>query len=258
MSESFLNILGVRIHPTNINNIIIVLDQLINQNKKGYITVTGIHGIIESLNSLFIKKAHNSSYLTVPDGMPLVYIGKLHGFVQMKRCYGPDLMKSIMNYSQYKKYSHFFYGGKPGIAEKLKIEMQKKFPKIQILGTYTPPFRPLNKKEKAMFINLINKLQPNFIWVGLSTPKQELFMYEYLPLLKTNIMIGVGAAFDIHTGQSKSAPLWMQVLALEWFYRLMKEPRRLWKRYLINNPMFIYLFALQVLGIKKYYIEDLS
>ena len=164
-------------------------------------------------------------------------------------------MLNIIEDSLKKGYTHFFYGGKEGIVEELKNFMQKQFPSIKIIGTYTPPFRPLNEYESMYFINRISKLKPNIIWVGLSTPKQELFMNEYLPLLKTNLMIGVGAAFDIHTKKIKSAPSWMQYLALEWLYRLIQEPRRLWKRYLINNPLFIYKFILQTLSKKNYKLE---
>ena len=251
-NRSFLNILGSRVHPVNIPIVIQKIDELIKNGLKGYITVTGVHGIMESQRSLKVKLAHNHSFLSVPDGMPLVYIGKCFGYKKIARCYGPDLMMAIMNESVIKGYTHFFYGGKERIAQKLKHIMENNFPGIKILGTYTPPFRPLNDIEKKDFIELIWSLRPNIIWVGLSTPKQELFMYEFLPLLETNLIIGVGAAFDIHTDQINSAPAWMQIMALEWLYRIIQEPKRLWKRYLINNPLFLWNLALQLLKIKKF------
>ena len=253
----YLNILGVRVHPTNIPNTIKRIDDLIQSSGKGYITVTGVHGIMESLRSSSVKSAHNSSFLTVPDGMPLVYIGRWFGYAQMSRCYGPDLMTALTGNSVERDYTHFFFGGKGGVAQDLKKQMETAYPGIKIVGTYTPPFRPLNGQEKEEFVAIIHKLKPNIVWVGLSTPKQELFMSEYLPLLSTNVMIGVGAAFDIHTGRLSSAPAWMQKLALEWLYRLIKEPKRLWRRYLINNPLFLWNFLLQQLNLKKFEIEEL-
>jgi len=258
MDTNTLNILGVRVHPVNIPAVLSEIQHLINTRRKGYITVTGVHGIMESQYNSHIKTAHNQSFLTVPDGMPLVYIGRMTGYASMRRCYGPDLMLAILEESVKMGYTHFFYGGKDGVAESLKKTMEVRFPGIRIVGTYTPPFRPLNEVEKKDLQERIIRLKPNIIWVGLSTPKQELFMYEYLPILETNLMVGVGAAFDFHTGQIKSAPSWMQKLALEWFYRLLQEPRRLWKRYLINNPLFIWNYTLQLLNLKKFEVKELT
>ena len=258
MNTGFLNITGVRVHPVQIPIVIQKISDLIQSGKKGYITVTGVHGIMESQRSLKVNAAHNHSFLTVPDGMPLVYIGKLFGYSEMERCYGPDLMVSVIEATVKKGYTHFFYGGNKGIAEKLKFVMESKFPGIKIVGTHTPPYRSLNEDEKKYLIEKVHQLRPNIIWVGLSTPKQELFMHEYSPLLDTNLMIGVGAAFDFHTGQIKIAPSWLQKMALEWFYRLIQEPKRLWKRYLINNPLFLWNLTLQALKIKKYKIEELT
>ncbi|TVL98268.1 MAG: glycosyltransferase [Candidatus Brocadia sp. WS118] len=258
MRSNTLNILGIRVHPVNIPEALHRIADLIQNHQKGYITVTGVHGIMESQRSDVIKAAHTGSFLTVPDGMPLVYIGRAAGYTEMHRCYGPDLMLALMKESVKKGYTHFFYGGKDGVAESLKETMETRFPGIRIVGTYTPPFRPLNEAEKKDLQERIARLKPNIIWVGLSTPKQELFMYEYLLCLETNLMVGVGAAFDFHTGQIKSAPSWMQKLALEWFYRLLQEPRRLWKRYLINNPLFIWNYTLQLLNLKKFEVKELT
>ena len=258
MDTGFLNILGVRIHPINIPIVILKINDLIQSGKKGYIILTTVHGIMESQRSLKVKAAYNHSFLTVPDGMPLIYIGKLFGHPKISRCYGPDLMLAVMDASVIKGYTHFLYGGKEGISQELKHVMQSKFPEIKIVDTYTPPFGPLNENEKKYLIERVHHLKPNIIWVGLGAPKQEMFMHEYLPLLDTNLMIGVGAAFDFNTGQIKSAPSWLQKMALEWIYRLAQEPKRLWKRYLLNNPLFLWNFALQTLKIKKYEIEKLK
>ena len=248
-----INILGVAVDATNIDRVLQSADQKIHVGEKGFLTVTGVHGVMEAQWSLQVMRAHKNAWLVVPDGMPLVHIGRIfHGQHQMRRCFGPDLMEALLAHSVSKRYTHFLYGGNNGVAMSLKAKLEKRFPGLHIVGTYTPPFRPLNSQERQELVARVAALKPNFFWVGLSTPKQELFMNEYLPLLDTNIMLGVGAAFDYHNGQLTRAPRWMQNLALEWFYRLMLEPRRLWRRYLINNPLFLYKFFLQASGLKKY------
>lgn len=247
-----LTILNICVAPVNFETINASILYKINLQSKAYITVTGVHGIMESLRNECVRQAHAGAWLTVPDGMPLVYIGKLHGHKEIERCYGPDLMEAVMADSVKQGYRHFFYGGKEGIAEELKSHFEMKYPGIQIVGTYTPPFRPLNESEFHQLEKQVAAVKPHIMWIGLSTPKQELFMHDYIDRLDTNLMIGVGAAFDIHTRHISSAPSWMQKCALEWLYRLIQEPRRLWKRYLINNPLFIFCYLLQLLKVKNY------
>ncbi len=139
-----------------------------------------------------------------------------------------------------------------GVADQLKNELTRKFPGLQIVGAKTPPFRPLNASEIADLQAKISRLRPDFFWVGLSTPKQERFMAEYLPKLETKVMVGVGAAFDIHTGRAQDSPDWVKSAGLQWLHRLLQEPSRLWKRYLINNPIFLYKMTSQLLGLTKY------
>jgi N-acetylglucosaminyldiphosphoundecaprenol N-acetyl-beta-D-mannosaminyltransferase len=149
-------------------------------------------------------------------------------------------------------YTHFLYGGNVGVAEQLKLNLEQRFPGLRVVGTYTPPFRPLNPAEQTELQELVARLKPDIFWVGLSTPKQERFMAEYLPQLSTKVMIGVGAAFDVHTGGIKDAPDWVKKAGLQWFHRLCQEPRRLWRRYLFNNPRFVVRIASQLLGLRKY------
>lgn len=247
---SSFRLLGVRVHGTNIPEVLEFIENASRTHRKGYITITGVHGIIECQKHADVWQAHEDAWLTVPDGMPLVYIGRLRGYGRMQRCYGPDLMLAVMRESVIKGWTHFFYGGKPGVAEALKQEMEKRFPGVRIVGTYTPPFRPLNQEERHSLISQIAVLKPDIFWVGLSTPKQELFMHEFLPILDTKIMIGVGAAFDFHTGQVRQAPRWVQQLSLEWFFRTLMEPRRLLRRYAKIVPLFLFLYALQTFGFR--------
>jgi N-acetylglucosaminyldiphosphoundecaprenol N-acetyl-beta-D-mannosaminyltransferase len=150
---------------------------------------------------------------------------------------------------------HFFYGGAPGVVEELKARLEQRFPGLNVVGTFTPPFRPLNAEEENALIAAVAAAKPDLIWVGLSTPKQERFMAAYLPKLETSLMLGVGAAFDFHAGKVKQAPRWIQRSGLEWAYRIGQEPRRLWKRYARNNPLFIARALLQKTGLRKYSLD---
>lgn len=242
-----INVLGVEIDAVSDSKVISKVDRLIEDSDSGYVTVTGVHGIMESRRSMAVKKAHDNACMSVPDGMPLVYIGWLLGYKTMRRCYGPDLMKAVIQHSITRGYTHYLFGGNDNVAQELCGALQQEFPGVKIVGTYTPPFRPLSSSEKRDILDEINTLRPNIIWVGLSTPKQELLMHDLIGSANVNVMFGVGAAFDFHIGRLTRAPDWMQHLALEWFYRLVQEPKRLWKRYLINNPSFVILVLLQFL-----------
>lgn len=225
---------------------------------RGYVCVTGVHGVMEAQKDARFRDILNNAFLCTPDGMPMVWMGWLNKYQIMDRVYGPDLMLEICQMSVPKNYTHFLYGGAEGVAPRLKAKLEERFPGIQIVGTYTPPFRPLNSREEKELVEMVQACQPDFFWVGLSTPKQEKFMARYLSRLPTKLMLGVGAAFDFHIGKVSQAPRWMQRAGLEWAYRLKEEPRRLWKRYLYNNPVFLFKIAGQLFGInnpKKHFIN---
>lgn len=248
-----INILGIDVCSINIPCIVTTIKNNIRLKNwvNKYITVTGVHGIMESQADIKVKNAHHEAWMSVPDGMPLVYIGRLHGHREICRCYGPDLMAAMMEASRDGSIKHFFYGGKENRAEELKRSIEKKYPGVRIVGCYTPPFRPPNENEEKKLLNILSKKKPDIMWIGLSTPKQELFMYKYINKIPVRLMIGVGAAFDIHTGYISSAPKWMQKMALEWVFRIIQEPKRLSSRYLKNNPRFIFSFLLQEMGLRK-------
>jgi N-acetylglucosaminyldiphosphoundecaprenol N-acetyl-beta-D-mannosaminyltransferase len=188
--------------------------------------------------------------------MPMSWVGRLQGVQDMDRVYGPDLMLSVCAATQDGSIRHFFYGGAPGVADELRTALSTRFPGILVCGTYTPPFRPLNFDEETELVGRLREAQPHICWVGLSTPKQERFMAAYLERLPTTVMVGVGAAFDIHSGRIRQAPLWMQRNGLEWLFRLTQEPRRLWKRYLLNNPLFVLRILAQFSGLRQYPLND--
>ena len=243
-----LNVLGVGVSITNPTATVTTLEGWIVNRRKHYVCVTGVHGVMEAQRSERLKEIHNRSGLTVPDGMPLVWAGRIYGYKRMDRVYGPDLMLEVCKRSVLRKYTHFLYGGKDGVAEILKANLEKRFPGISIVGTFTPPFRPLNEREEEALIRQVAGCRPDLFWVGLSTPKQERFMHHYLPKLDTKVMIGVGAAFDIHAGLFRDPPEWIKQSGLQWGYRLGQDPRRLWKRYLTNNPIFVGKFLQQLIA----------
>jgi len=170
----------------------------------------------------------------------------------MKRVFGPDLMLETCKMSVERGYTHFLYGGAPGVAKTLEEILVRRFPGLRVVGTYTPPFRPLKLAEEALLRDMVADSRPDIFWTGLSTPKQERFMAKYLPTLDTKLMFGVGAAFDVHTGRVQDAPDWIKNAGLQWFHRLSQEPGRLWRRYLFNNPRFIFKMAAQLTGLTKY------
>ena len=207
---------------------------------------------MEAQTSDEFRNILNQSFLTTPDGMPTVWLGGIHGHREMSRVYGPDYMLGLCERSVTPGYRHFLYGGKPGVAEELAAELRRRYPGIQIVGMYSPPFRPLNEAEELNLKAELEALNVDILWCGLSTPKQERFMARYCQVLPVKLMVGVGAAFDLLSGNLDEAPDWMKKAGLQWLFRLVKEPRRLWRRYLINNPRFVWYTILQLTHLKRY------
>ncbi len=236
-------LLGINMSVLNIPDAVRRILGAVEQRQRGYICVTGVHGIMESRSDQSLKDILNNAFLCTPDGMPTVWMGKLSGHQEMSRVYGPDLMLAVMEATRDQPVRHFFYGGQEGVADDLKAKLEQRFPGLQITGTFCPPFRPLNQDEVRDLQEQVSAARADIFWVGLSTPKQERFMAEYLPQLDTSVMVGVGAAFDFHSGRVKQAPRWIQQNGLEWLYRVMQEPRRLWRRYFSIVPRFILLVA---------------
>jgi N-acetylglucosaminyldiphosphoundecaprenol N-acetyl-beta-D-mannosaminyltransferase len=248
-APSFL-VLGVRVNAVQIPDAIRILESWIQSRKRAkYVAVTGMHGVSEAQKDQAFKRALDEADLIVPDGMPLVWLGRLRGFTVLKRrVYGPELMETFCRETG-PKYRHFFYGGAPGVADML-AKVEKERYGIQIAGSYCPPFRPLTSEEEIEVQSMINRASTDVLWVGLSTPKQEAWMHKYRDQLSVPVMLGVGAAFDLNTGRLKQAPGWMRENGLEWFFRLVAEPRRLWRRYIINGSGFVWNVFLEVLGLR--------
>ncbi len=252
------NVLGVSVSAMNLRLATEAVLEALRTRRKGYVCVTGVHGVTEAQNDPEFRRILNASFLNTTDGMPLVWLGKHYVGGEVDRVYGPDLMLEIFAATQATPFRHFFYGGAPGVAEELKAKLEARFPGVSICGTYCPPFRPLNAAEEAELTALVAETRPDVIWVGLSTPKQERFMAAWLPRLETTLMFGVGAAFDFHAGRVRQAPRWIQRSGFEWLYRMSCEPRRLARRYLVNNPLFLWRIAGQLSGLRKYPLEQTS
>ena len=247
LHDSFANVvprvdvLGVQVSAINLGQALDVVDHWITTGSANYVCVTGVHGVMESRRDERLRNIHNAAGLVTPDGMPLVWWTRACGWSHVGRVYGPDLLLACCERSITTGYRHFFYGGAEGVADLLARRLSRRFPGLIVAGTYTPPFRPLTPDEDEQVVAYINEAAPDIVWVGLSTPKQEYWMAEHFNRLAAPVLIGVGAAFDFHSGLKRQAPRWMQQSGIEWLFRLASEPRRLWKRYLQNNPAFVWL-----------------
>lgn len=233
------NIMGVRIAAVNMEWLLEYLKQNLGQLKGDYICVSNVHTTVLSYEDPDYCKIQNNGLMALPDGGPLSTEGKRRGFPAMNRITGPDLMEKVFEISRENGYRHFFYGSTEETRQALCRKLKETYPGIQIVGSYSPPFRNLEREEDEKVVKKINESDPDFVWIGLGAPKQEIFMSEHYGRI-SGLMIGVGAGFAYHAGQLKRAPRWMQKNNLEWLYRLMQEPGRLVGRYGRTNTKFIW------------------
>lgn len=232
--------MGLRFYSGSTLVFLTLIDHWIKNRDQHYVCVTGVHGVVESQRSPLLRRIHNESGLTVTDGMPLVWIGRLMGVVQARRVYGPDLFLDLCQKAQKKQYRIFLYGTTDKTLEKLKQKLKQKFPGLLIVGEYAPPFGSISLGRERQIRKIINRARPQVVFVGLSTPKQEEWMSHNIKHLSANVLVGVGAAFDFIAGTKRQAPRWLQNLGLEWLFRFIQEPGRLWRRYLVNNTLFFF------------------
>lgn len=234
-----VDVLGVHVSAVSMTQAVTEVLRWVTEREPHYVCVTGVHGVMESQRSEELRLIHNEAGLSTPDGMPMVWCCHRAGVADTTRVYGPDLMLELCAHAAERGWRSFFYGGRPGVPELLAAKLQERFPGLEVVGCYSPPFRPLEGAERDELVDRINGSGADFVWVGLSTPKQERWMAEMRPRLEAPVLLGVGAAFDIHAGLLRQAPPTLQRLGLEWAFRLAVEPRRLWRRYLSNNPRFV-------------------
>jgi len=235
-----IEVSNIKINPVQIPQVIKIMSNWINEKSFGnYIVIANAYDFFCGIKSKVIRESMNSSSLTVPDGFSLLLFCRLYGYPLKKRVCGPDLMAKFLEFSQKRGYSHFFYGSTEKVLQKLEQNIRKTYPKIRIVGKFSPPFRNLTSEEKANIIEMINHSKTDVLWVGLGCPKQQLWMYENRDKIHVPIMLGVGAAFDFLANTKPRAPKWMQDKGLEWLFRLTREPQRLWSRYLVGNIIFV-------------------
>lgn len=231
-------ILGVELVVTSMKDLVDYVVNNIERLKGEYLCFSNVHTTVMSFEDSNYLNVQNNSYFSLPDGGPLSLVMKIRGYREAERITGPDFMLEVFKLSEEKGFKHFFYGSTEDTLKQLVENLENDFPKINIVGTYSPPFRPLTNEEGISILNLINESQADFLWVGLGAPKQEIWMFNQKEKV-SSIMLGVGAGFDYHAKKLKRAPELMQKLSLEWLYRLFQEPRRLFKRYFITNSKFI-------------------
>ena len=247
------NVLGVAVDALNLERALSRVAHFLRSDRKGYLCAVDVSGILAARCNPEVARTFAEAAIVIPDGTPTAWVGRLQKHTSMETVTGPALMRAIFSREEFASYSHFFYGGKVGVAAELAANMRRQFPWTRIAGTYTPPFRELTSEEESNFARIIKECKPDMIWVGISSPRQDIFMRRMLPRLDTRLMFGVGAAFDFHTGRLKDCPPWVKKMGLHWLHRLAQDPRRLWRRNL-GNVAFLWHIALQLTGLKVYRI----
>lgn len=247
--ESY-NIIGTNINVINMSQAVSYIQENLEELKGHYVCVSNVHTTVMAYRDSEYRDVQNGAAMNLPDGKPLSIVQKLSGMKQAERVPGPDLMPQVFELSEKKGYRHFFYGSKPETLEALKRELMIKYPELNIVGMYSPPFHSLNEEEDIQITEMINKTKADFIWIGLGAPKQEKWMAAHEGKV-CGVMFGVGAGFDFHAGTVKRAPKWVQELCMEWLYRIVQDPKRLLPRYLDTNFSFIFLVLREKIFRKK-------
>jgi N-acetylglucosaminyldiphosphoundecaprenol N-acetyl-beta-D-mannosaminyltransferase len=255
MTTERFNVIGVGISIINLNTAVDTILAWRSRGEQHFVSTCTAHTLVECRRNEELRANINRAALATPDGMPLVWLAHKRGHSQVSRVYGPDLMLALCEAGLRHGLRHFFFGGAPGVPEQLVSKLRTRFPTLSVVGTLSPPFRNLTSDEDSSIVCQINAAHADIVWVGLGTPKQDLWMADHIGRVKATALIGVGAAFDFHSGRVRQAPRWLQRSGLEWLFRLIQEPRRLWRRYLVDNLIFVFHTGLQLLGLRSYPIE---
>lgn len=241
-------VLGVPVSTVNMTQTLTTILSWITEGRAHYICVRDVHGIMRAQEETELIEIHERAGLVTPDGMPLVWLARWRGHDHVGRVCGADLVAELCAASIERGIGHYFYGGKPGVAERMAAALVARFPGLKVVGMNTPPFGAMSAEEDAAHTSAIVESRAAVVWVGLSTPKQEYWMREHVDHIPGATLIGVGAAFDFYAGDVKRAPAWMHKRGLEWLHRLASEPRRLWRRYLVLAPKFVLMVGRRGLG----------
>lgn len=245
-NKNVVNILSVDISTLDLNETIQTFMDWIRRGKKERVCVTPVNCVLWAYEKAELRDLYNSASMNLPDGVPIIWASKLLRNPVRGRVTGLDLLPALSKVGNDEGYSFFFLGAKNGVAKELATQLSDKFPNLKVVGHYSPPFaNRFSDEENAKMIAMINSYKPNILWVSLTAPKQDYWIYEHFDKLDVNIAIGVGGAFEVTAGMIKRAPVWMQRNGLEWFFRFLQEPTRLFKRYFVEAPKFIPLILLQ-------------
>lgn len=241
-------IVGTPVSVVDMASAIMLIREWIQERKSRYVCVTDVHSIMLSRWNPALRRALKDADLIIADGTPLVWTAWSRGVKSISRVPGPDLMQELCRLSP-GNWTHFLLGGAKGVPDRLAQSLRALNPRLTICGTESPPFRPLTEDEDNELVERINAARPNIVWIGLGCPKQELWMSQHTARISGAVMIGVGAAFNFLSGNTPRAPIWMRNNGLEWLHRLLTEPRRLWRRYLVIAPMFVALSIVETTAI---------
>lgn len=247
LTKRFITICGLKINTVQIPEIVDFIEERIRARKPAsYIVTTNANTIVLGKRDPAVRQAVNGGDLSIADGYSLVFFSRFYGSPLQKRAYGPDLMSGFLKVSEEKGYSNFFYGSTDNTLKALAEKMKTRFPRLKIAGYYSPPFGSSVRPDEKE-IDIINRASADVVWVGLGGVKQEKWMYENRARLNVPVLIGVGAAFDFLSGVKPQAPLWMRESGFEWLFRLLSEPKRLWRRYLVNNTLFVWYVSAELM-----------
>lgn len=233
------SILGVDIAAIDMDWLLGFTKENITYLSGDYMCVSNVHTTVTAFENKDYRAVQNGGIMAIPDGGPLSSVGRRRGYKKMSRTTGPSYMREIFKISAKYGWKHYFYGSKQETLDKLRIALEKNYPGLEIVGMYSPPFRPLSSGEDREVIERINQVKPDFLWIGLGAPKQENWMAAHQGIIH-GFMVGVGAGFDYYAGNINRAPKWMQKSNMEWFYRLIQDPKRLFFRYMKTNSKFIW------------------
>lgn len=243
MIETY-DVLGIPISAVSLDAANELIHEWANDDISRFIFVRDVHGIMQAQKDPELMKLHHQASLVTPDGMPLVWLGRWKGYNVSRTC-GPDLLEHVLKKSDFSGLRHYFFGGKSGVVQSLEATFVNRFRNLRIVGIATPPMSQMTKIEVQAAAKDIQNSKADVVWIGISSPKQE-FLLRDLAQYTSATLIGVGAAFDFHAGIVRRAPRWMQRTGFEWFWRLAVEPRRLWRRYLIMAPKFVWLVIVRL------------
>ncbi len=247
-----VSLLGVRLTPFDLPAAVVEMETAILQTRRAYACTCPVYTLMQGHERPEVLSALNGADWVTADGMPVVWALRTLGESAADRVYGPDLMLALTELSARKGYSQYYIGGEPGVADALAVEMQGRYPGLKVAGAQCPPFRELTPEEEVAMLERINSSHADIVWVGLGSPKQDLWMAKYRSAIDPPLLVGVGAAFDFFTGRQTQAPRWMQRSGTEWLFRLATNPRRLWRRYLIYNFKFLFQFGSQLASRRRY------